>query len=145
MKISTLGSVIAVLFACGAAAIVYLELVETKELSQLGTTWEQFDRGTALKIALLSDLRAALGSGGMIHEFKNSVLRRDHPRLRRIRARLRESASALLAYESLAAGERERTALANLKRVLERYEGFVAVSEEIARRGADRQKRSTGW
>ncbi len=81
LKIKTLATAIAGLLVVLAAIVVTTSSVTVEQAGEMGKTWETFDKGTAAKSDILSNLRGALGYGGMIHNFKNYVLRKDRPRL----------------------------------------------------------------
>ncbi|MCK5166758.1 MAG: hypothetical protein KAQ66_05545, partial [Rhodospirillaceae bacterium] len=48
-----------------------------REVTNLNTLWLSSERNVAQKQAYLSVLRGTIGYGGMIHNFKNYLLRRD--------------------------------------------------------------------
>lgn len=87
------------------------------------------------RTALLSDLRAALGYGGMIHHFKNYVLRGDAPRVARIEASLADARSVLAAYRALPLNTAEASAIDAIEGVLRQYARHVATVTEQARQG----------
>jgi signal transduction histidine kinase len=102
----------------------------------MGMYWRQFDTGAAAKGQVLHDLRGAIGYGGMIHDFKNFVLRRDRPRIVKIQAKLREVTVAVSAYRVLGVNQAEERALAQVEATVSRYSGAVAIAEKMASAGA---------
>lgn len=80
---------------------------------------------------ILSGLRLHLGYGGMIHNFKNFVLRRDLPRLKKLDANFagaRRSIDLLAAFDLSA---EEQAALADIETVIAAYESNLAIVKEM--------------
>ncbi|MEL6979400.1 MAG: methyl-accepting chemotaxis protein [Pseudomonadota bacterium] len=93
--------------------------------------------GEGGKMAHLSALRQALGFGGMIHHFKNFVLRMDAPRVTKIESSIDAARQALSAYEAMGVSRDEAAALAAIRRVIGAYETKLSTAIELAASGAD--------
>lgn len=92
--------------------------------------------GTATKSVHLVALRRALGYGGMIHQFKNYVLRQDAARVAKVEASIQAAREALTAYGSFPLDTREVEALAGIASVIEAYEAGLAKVQGLSASGA---------
>ncbi|TQV81948.1 methyl-accepting chemotaxis protein [Denitrobaculum tricleocarpae] len=108
--------------------------------NHLNATWHKFDEGPASKTAVLANLRDAIGYGGVIHQFKNYVLRKDAPRIEKINARLDDLASSITAYKALGANSAEEQALQTIADVFAQYRSAVSVAQGMAEQGATAQE-----
>ena len=136
VRIRTISTLVAALLLVVGAAVVATSLVTLNELDRISQTWERFENDAANKAAILNDLRGALGYGGMIHQFKNFVLRKDRLRVVDIQSNLLRVVVALTAYRTLDLSATEKAALSELNRVLTEYADAVAVAERMASVGA---------
>ncbi len=136
MRIRTISALVAALLLVVGAVVVATSLVTLNELDRISRTWERYENDAATKTAILNDLHGALGFGGMIHQFKNFVLRKDRLRLVDIQSNLLRIVVALTAYRTLDLGAAEQAALTKLNHVLTEYDDAVAVAERMASMGA---------
>ena len=132
IKIKTLGFFIAVLFTVTGVTVVVTSTFTIQEVGGLEEKWREFDTGAAAKMAFLSDLRDAVGFGGMIHQFKNYVLRMDRRRIVGIQAKIRDATVALTAYQAVGGSDREKAALKAIGDVIARYADNLAIAERMA-------------
>ncbi len=86
------GAAVGALMVFAVATIAATWFFTAAEEGGIRSTWRSFEQGPAIKAITLNEMRASLGFGGMIHEFKNYVLRMDADRLARIEARIAEAA-----------------------------------------------------
>lgn len=93
--------------------------------------------GAATKSVHLVELRRALGYGGMIHQFKNYVLRQDEARVAKVLANMAAARDALAAYGGAYPLDppRETTALADIAAVIDAYEVGLGKAQDLARKG----------
>ena len=140
MRIKSLGNAISSLLMVVAVIFVASSYFIVRQVEQIGGTWERFDTGAAAKADILGNLRAAMGYGGVIHQFKNFVLRKDRPRLLKIQEKLFDISVALTAYQNLGIGEREKKALAEIRVTFSEYAKAVAIAEWMASTGASSQE-----
>ena len=136
LKIKTLGTAIAGLLAILAAVVVTTSSVTVERAGEMGKAWETFDKGAAAKSDILGNLRGLLGYGGMIHNFKNYVLRKDRPRLVAIEQNLLDISGAIAGYLARGVNQREKDALGTIEEVVGKYADAVDVAERLASEGA---------
>ncbi|MFC1484425.1 PAS domain S-box protein [Candidatus Neomarinimicrobiota bacterium] len=88
---------------------------------KLENQWSEYNQAAIEKTHILGNIRAAMGYGGFIHNFKNFVLRQspsDIPRIENNRAALND---ALQEFQHLDLNEPEQRALGELVAVFEEY------------------------
>jgi len=76
---------------------------------------------TQTKEELLVQVCTSLGYDGMIHHFKNFVLRQDPERIEKVKIAVEVARNALVAYQTLGTNEAERRALDDIKVVIHSY------------------------
>ncbi|MCU7840653.1 MAG: CZB domain-containing protein [Candidatus Thiodiazotropha sp. (ex Troendleina suluensis)] len=95
-------------------------------ISPVKSEWNQYQENIARRQALISDLRSSLGYGGVIHHFKNYVIRGNekyHDRLLNSFSRL---TTILKTYESISnLTIEEREALSDIIAVTNQYKSYV--------------------
>lgn len=105
-------------------------------------TWADFDRQTARKFELLGQIRDALGYGGMIHQFKNYIIRQDRKRIAKIEAEFARVETALTDYGALNVSEAEKASLRDIGGTVAEYAEALVKAVQMTSRGA-RPRRST--
>ena len=83
--------------------------------------WFIYQSDRSEKARLESVLRASIGYGGMIHEFKNYVLRHEEFRMERVHADIGAARAVIGQYRSLGLSQAETVALEDISEVLEKY------------------------
>ena len=136
LNIKTAGAAISGLLMLLAAAFAAVSYGTLAEIDRVGETWQRFDTQAAVKGDILSGLRGVLGYGGMIHKFKNFVLRKDRSRIIGIYKKLSEASDALTAYSALGVSDREKAALADIQATFAKYQKTLAMAERMASAGA---------
>ncbi len=134
-KIRTLGNGISILLALSVVAVVGSSIVTINGNNTVGETWRGFESGPARKTGYLQDLGTAIGYGGMIHQFKNYVLRQDRPRIVKIQTKVRAATVALTAYRSVGVNDAEKKAIEAIGTVIAKYADALAVAENLAAEG----------
>lgn len=87
------------------------------------------------KSGLLNDLRAAMGFGGMIHQFKNYVLRKDEARVTKIEAALDRAEKDLEYYRAELNSDAEIAALDALAGTVAAYRSALQDAQEAVANG----------
>lgn len=115
---------IAVVMTCLAVVVIagVGNLKVYSEATAMQEDWNAFEIETLEKNVLLSELRNALGYGGMIHQFKNMVLRTDLPRNKKVEAAMARSRDVLQRLRQLPLSQDELNALAQIESVVSAYE-----------------------
>lgn len=92
------------------------------------------------KTRLLIETRAALGFGGMIHNFKDFILTGDEILAGKAKASAAQALDLLATYEDLGVSESEGRALAQISEVINKYLGALDKAIVFAREGKPSQE-----
>lgn len=87
----------------------------------LAKTQQHEFEGQVVKSSLMAELRDHMGFGGMIHQFKNLVLRQDTPRIDKARSAADAATSVIEQMRTQELTDAELQALAELSEVIDRY------------------------
>ena len=129
LTIKRIGICMCVALAIVGAGIVASALSNMASMRDISETWHTYEGGAAAKDDALSDLRDAIGYGGVIHELKNYVLRQDRPRIVRIQAKLRDLQVGLTHYQSLGTSAAENQALAQIAEQRAKRAGLIQLMQ----------------
>ncbi|MFC1619707.1 PAS domain S-box protein [Candidatus Neomarinimicrobiota bacterium] len=102
---------------------------------KLENQWSEYNQAAIEKTHILGNIRAAMGYGGFIHNFKNFVLRQspsDIPRIENNRAALND---ALQEFQHLDLNEPEQRALEELVVVFEEYLHKFEIAKQLVSAG----------
>lgn len=121
MKLTTWGGMLTALLIVAAVAVGGVTLRTMDGVGELRQRWHAFSDGAETKVILLQRLNAAVGYGGMIHQFKNYVLRQDADRVARVEQRVREALAIIADYRALPVSEVEVDALDRIEHMVQAY------------------------
>jgi len=88
------------------------------------------------KTNLVEAIRSGFGYGGMIHQFKNYVLRQDTPRIDKVHKAMDRISVAITKYRSLNINAKEETALSEISGVVEAYRLGLQNAKTLAASGS---------
>ncbi len=108
---------------------------ESRTVESGGQTSGSADVDRTTKTELLGALKGAMGYGGMIHQFKNLVIRRDLNRADIVRARYDDALAVLTRYRAAGLTATEEAALVQVEQVLTSYHDQVSVVERLVGQG----------
>ncbi|MHA1598612.1 MAG: ATP-binding protein [Alphaproteobacteria bacterium] len=135
LKIKTLTVAVALALAVFAGIAVFSTYYISQQMAAVGQSWREFRSGPTKKVAILSDLRNALGYGGMIHNFKNFILRKDRIYVLKTSLDILKVTALLTAYQNIGLNAREQAAIDVLDSRLTKYESAIGTAEMMARVG----------
>ena len=138
LSLRTLGTILiaAMLFSGGVyiAGSIYVDSLTDRS----DRIWRAYQDSNSSRALAMNDLVSALGYGGVIHHFKNYVLRRDAPRILNFENHLGHALAALGRYREIGDLTPEgRAALDDIETVLRAYQTKVRVVRDMAGSGAD--------
>lgn len=124
IKLTTINKLLASALILSCAVLGVSTLVIEKNISLIDDSWRQYQADRSDKSRLESALRTAIGYGGMVHEFKNFVLRHDPIAMATIHRQIGAAESIINQYRLLQLSDAEITALDDIYSVIETYEEF---------------------
>ncbi|MEP4769660.1 MAG: methyl-accepting chemotaxis protein [Roseibium sp.] len=108
----------------------------TSDLKSIENAWVTFADENSQRAQGLEYSIAKLGYGGMIHQFKNYVLRGDAPRIAKFQAQAGGAKLALDVYREAKLSTEEIAALDNLEGVIDQYSAAMDEAVIMAATGA---------
>jgi methyl-accepting chemotaxis protein len=135
MRIKAFANFLIAVMLIAGAVVAAASLSTIAEVNATRDAWSEFDTGPARKTAILSDLRGAIGFGGLIHEFKNAVLRREKENLKTAEKAARAALAAIANYRALGLTADETNALATVERTIQEFATQFPVAAELIDRG----------
>ena len=96
----------------------YLNISGLRNVTESWRALSGTEDDTSVKREALHQLRSALGFGGMIHDFKNFVLRFDTERIAAFETNVAAARNALSAYQDAGMNEREADAVVAVSGVI---------------------------
>lgn len=110
------------------AATLHLNL----KVNEINTAWHSFKSQHAEKARLETSLSATLGYGGMIHDFKNYILRKEFKQLSNLQKTLGAAQSIVEQYVALSTTRAEKLVLDDINQMITHYhEGLLMAREAI--------------
>ncbi len=137
MNIRTLGNLLILFIILAGVTFVSSSILIKSELEDASQIWRQYQDRSSPKARAVDVLVTHLGYGGMIHQFKNYVLRKDAARIQKIRNGGGAAIAALDQYENAGVGSEERQALNDIRGVVTLYLKNMDMVEGLAKGGKD--------
>jgi len=134
VRIKTFCNVLIVAMVGTGAVVAAASLSTVQEVNNAKSAWDAYDSGPARKTRLLSDVKDALGYGGLIHNFKNAVLRKDREALERAVKNGQAAAELLAQLRATGITPTEAAALAPIERIVREYQDLLPRMRELIAR-----------
>ena len=131
---AALSSALLVIAAIYVLGVMHF-LTKTDEINDI---WLALKSQQAEKVRMEIALRSALGYGGMIHKFKNYILRKDHRTYSELEREIGRALNIISQYRTLSSKQAEHLALDDLQDAITNYQ----TSMEIARNAINEGKNS---
>lgn len=132
LRITTFGWLISFGLLLAVGTTVLLSSVSFRNAQNVEEIWTQFDNHSAKKVLLLGEIRGLLGYDGMIHHFKNYILRQERWRVIAVYQKMLQLSIAMTAYESLSLDPQEQKAFNVLNDTVDNYMQKIAIAEAMS-------------
>lgn len=126
--INLLVSGVIVLAALGLALVLAYTIHNVRLIE---TSWLNYRADRSDKARLESIMRSAIGYGGMIHDFKNYIIRRQPALVERVQADITTARAAVKQYAALQLSEAEKVALDDINTMLTKYENALLTARSL--------------
>ncbi|NOQ36380.1 MAG: HAMP domain-containing protein [Methylococcaceae bacterium] len=140
MKIISLGRGLVILLMF----VVFFSLLSAFLLQQenaaIDEAWNSFETGASKKLSLIKKLDASIGYGGMIHNFKNYVIRQNKETYQRTKNKLLECEKILKRYQETSPVPEEKKALAVIGQTLTSYKEMLESVKNLTLQGKTTQE-----
>jgi len=136
--------IIIVIFICslaivtatgGAGVMIYRQIVD------MNASFEHYTKLTVKSVELLGNINRQLGYGGLIHNFKNYILRRDDAIAQKITLNLAELNKSIQEYKDLDISPEEFKALRDIEGILFAYSSRFELIRYVLSDGEERRTR----
>jgi hypothetical protein len=119
------------LIVAALAAVVFLGLTMLNRIETIQADWNDYKAEAGSKGFYLSQIRSSLGYGGLIHHFKNYVLRRDPENMAQAQAQLSALREAIYGFRSTTDVQAELEALDEISSISITYVRNLAVAQAL--------------
>lgn len=124
------------LIATFVAGIVF-GIRAADDFDAVRTSWDDYMSGAEAKGYYLSQVRGAIGYGGLIHHYKDYVVRQNPETLILVRRDIAELRRLILRYESIGVNDEEQIAMRQLRATIGHYEIKLEIARDSAAKGRD--------
>jgi len=131
LRISTASRMLLIAIVVTGIIQVVNVLRITNNVETIDGAWVEFQEAQNEKIRLLGDLRAAMGYGGLIENFKDYMLRQTDEYLENVKKFTDKSMSIIKTYEGLALNDAETAALGTIEEIVAVYGEQVGEVETL--------------
>ena len=140
LKLNTISLIFSVSFALlGLISIINLVVIGTN-VSIVGAAWKAYQIDRSDKTKLTASLQAELGYGGVIHHFKNFILRGDSKYYEAAKGKLFETHASINYFYTLGVTGKEAIALKDIKNTFARYQDQLEIAKEAFLQGKTPQQ-----
>ena len=135
LKIRTL-SIVIVLGVVGLGATGGIVSYKAEQgIVSVEKPWDSFKKGPSIKEALVGKIRGYLGYNGMIHRYKDYVIRQDAADLKKFKTSTRRAMYAVSAYRRLDLSAKETAALKTIETTIANYRTSIAQVTKLIAEG----------
>jgi diguanylate cyclase (GGDEF)-like protein len=135
MRLGAINFLVSIIIGLAGILLAAALSVTVLNIGVIETSWLKYQADHSEKARLESALRKAIGYGGMIHHFKNYILRREENLIDNIQSDIGAVRAVIGQYGSLSLSEAEKVALEDIGSVLDRYEQALLESQDLAHAG----------
>jgi len=114
-----------------SAVLIFAGFNMFNTLNDLKSSWHNYTESAIKRTEILSELQTQLGYGGLIHNFKNYILRQDESRITTIEANFHAIDSLIFQYQQLAINEKEKQYLYDILQVTQNYKGKFEFAKHL--------------
>ena len=136
MPLRNLSRGFSIAFAVIVICTASIGMVLTMKANDMKSNWSQLSENIQPKNVLLDIIGTSVGYGGAIHNFKNYVLRKDAPRLIKVRDGFETAQHAISEYRSLSISNEELKHLDAISKVFTQYTDTLPVIARMATEGS---------
>lgn len=108
----------------------------TGQVQEIQDSWTSFKSQNNEKARLINSLYEALGYGGMIHDFKNYILRKDFDHFVKIERSMGAAQSVVKQYFALSSSPAEKLVLNDIQSMLDNYQASIELIREKSSKGS---------
>ncbi len=127
----TMARVVALILGLALLALAVSFQFSRQSIIEAEQEWLTYQQQSARKLDVYNRMRVEIGFGGLIHNFKNYLLRKEAYYRDEVYLRAQTLRDLVADYRKLAHGEAEAAALEIIEDVINQLEGSIAVAESL--------------
>lgn len=135
LKVRTLGFLFLVALLIAGTGIMGVSFYLKRDANVISETWQEFQQASSVKTRIITALWADFGYGGMIHNFKNYVLRHEENYYIEASSNFDGVKGLLAQYRVLRPAPQELEALTAIEGVVNRYEKALDITRNLISEG----------
>ncbi|MDA3971366.1 MAG: diguanylate cyclase [Desulfobulbaceae bacterium] len=135
LKLQSVNLLVLSILASTGVVLVLTLAYTVQQINQVEDDWNRYQVIRSDKARLESVLRSSIGYGGMIHNFKNFILRQDSQFMDSALANIGAARAALAQYSVLSLGEAEKVALEDIAETVNEYDRVLIHARDIMHSG----------
>ncbi|MCW9015142.1 MAG: GGDEF domain-containing protein [Gammaproteobacteria bacterium] len=140
LSLKKLSIIILFILLLMGAIFAYVAQHLSEQVTEINSSWLSFRAQHAEKARLLNSLNGGLGYGGMIHNFKNYILRKDFNHYVKLERSLGAAQSIVKQYYALSTLPAEKIALNDIRAMLNNYQtALELIQTEISKGSTSRE------
>jgi len=123
---------IIILIALSSIALIhgYSSIHVAEEIDEIQQSWSAFRSQNNEKARLVNSLYQVLGYGGMIHNFKNYILRKDFSHFIKVERSMGAAQAVVKQYIALGTSPTEKLVLSDIQTTLDHYQQAIILVRE---------------
>jgi len=137
LKIRTVGRLLVATLAVMVVATLISYAFSRDNIGVIDSAWQRFEISRSEKARAVNALSREIGYGGMIHNFKNYLLRADVALATKVRSNINGARFALRNLSLLELNPGELTALGAIRKMLDAYAASLRTATALYAAGAD--------
>ncbi|MDH5182894.1 MAG: PAS domain S-box protein [Gammaproteobacteria bacterium] len=110
-----------------SVVILATTVISLNNTISIQSNWDHFELTRSEKSRALNKIHAQIGFGGMIHHYKNLILRGDNNLLSKIHSDLGGAEATISEYKYLPLNETELAAISDIESTLEKYRSALTI------------------
>lgn len=123
------------LLVFSAAQTAVVGYLNDKHFSEIEQAWGDLSSKHQTKLRMISKIRADIGYGGIIYDFKNFVIRGDEQTFENLIVDFERFQTDIAAYKEFAPTQNENNALNDLSETMKSYENQLLIVRGLWRKG----------
>lgn len=135
MKINSSVKLYVAAIIAGGSIVIAAAVFSLYKADDIQLIWLDFNQSRSEKNRVLSALREQIGFGGMIHNYKNYILRNDQLHKEKVLFSLGGAKATLSRYKTLPLNNEEKIAINNIESTLVAYENAVDIIQNKIKQG----------
>lgn len=119
----------------GGSIVIAAALFSLYKAENIQSIWLDFNQSRSEKNRVMSALREQIGFGGMIHNYKNYILRKDQLHKEKVLFSLGGAKATLSRYKTLPLNNEEKISINNINTTIVSYENTIDIIEKKIKQG----------